>query len=61
VGRNIYYDTEAEADNLLPKVTTLHCIVCEDIDTGEKFYFGPPVVDAQRHVQKELTSGIIPH
>lgn len=36
---NLYYD--CEADNLLPKVTTLHCIGAEDIDTGEKFYFGP--------------------
>jgi DNA polymerase I len=40
-GRRLYYDTEA--NNLLPKVTTFHCAGFVDLDSGEEFYFGPPV------------------
>lgn len=41
MGERLYFDIES--DGLLDTVTMCHCIAVTDMDTGEEFYYGPPV------------------
>lgn len=44
---------DLEADNLLPDVTKVHCIVSADVDTGEQHVFGPSEIPAAlEHLEK---------
>lgn len=46
-GKRLYFDTEG--NDLLPGLTTMHCLGIIDMDTLEEFYYGPPVPQDAKH------------